>query len=202
MVKKIRRDNMVRILGSSAHAKDDREKLDFYATDPQSLELFLDAIESDDDIVLDQNIWENACGDGSLSQVLTKHGYSVFSTDIEQRGNSHALMDFTKDVSVIQWEGDILTNPPYSHAENFVRNSLSVIKEGNYVIMFLRLQFIEGQRRRKLYKEFPPKYIYVHSARQMTYKNNRRSKKKSSAVCFAWFIWVTGFIGDPILRWI
>ena len=200
----MRSDAVVKILGSSAHSKEEREKHDFYATDPHSVKLFLETIKQDN-IELSQNIWECACGDGAITNVLTQYGHTVFSTDIVKRNDTcDALLDMTKSECLLKFFGDVFTNPPYKHVDVFVRKSLDMIFDGSLVIMFLRLQFLEGKKRRKLFDEFPPKYIYVHSARQKTYKNNdvETYGNKASAVCFAWFVWEKGYNKEPILRWI
>lgn len=72
-------------LGASNHVEHDRAENDFYSTDPQALELFLDKIK-EDNIKLNNSIWECACGNGALSDVLMKHGYNVFSSDLIDRG--------------------------------------------------------------------------------------------------------------------
>tara|TARA_Y100000114_G_C11653980_1_gene275673 strand:+ start:77 stop:667 length:591 start_codon:yes stop_codon:yes gene_type:complete len=193
--------DMVRILGSTRHSVSEREKNDFYATDPQSVLMFLKKIRKDN-ICLSNHIWENACGDGAIAKVLKSQGYSVFSTDIFERGYADALLDFTFEPS-FTWMGDVMTNPPYKHSIDFVKNSIRAVPKGNLVIMYLRLQFVEGIKRRSLYEDFPPKYIYVHSSRQKTYKNNdKEAGKNANAVCFAWFIWEKGYRGDTVLRWL
>jgi hypothetical protein len=198
-----RNDNMVRILGSTAHCNEERESLDFYATDPKSLQMFLSRIK-EDDIQLHQNIWEIACGDGAISNHLKDLGHTVWCTDIVNRKNTcDATIDITKNLEGLIFCGDILTNPPYKHARCFIEKSMDMVRTGSKVIMYLRLQFLEGKKRKKLFDKYPPKYVYVHTTRQMTYKNNEPSeRKKGSAVCFAWFIWEKGYFGDPRLRWI
>lgn len=98
--------------------------------------------------------------------------------------------------------GVILTNPPYKFAKEFVEKAIELINVGEYVIMYLKIQFLEGQERRKLFNENPPKYVYVNSARQTCYLNGDMSKKLSSASCYCWFMWKKGFKGEPIIRWI
>ncbi len=72
-------------LGASNHSDKDREKDDFYATDPNALEIFLDKLKQDN-IKLHKDIWECACGQGHLCEVLKKHNYNVYSTDKVDRG--------------------------------------------------------------------------------------------------------------------
>lgn len=186
-------------LGASNHSDGEREVNDFYATDPKALEIFLKALERDG-IKLHNNIWECACGMGHLSEVLKSKGYDVFSTDLINRGYGEYNQDFLYLRTT--GEQDILTNPPYKYAKEFVEHSLEILKDGYYCIMFLKIQFLEGQERRKLFDKYPPKYVYVNSARQTCYINGDMSKKMSSATCYCWFMWEKGFTGEPIIRWV
>lgn len=188
------------VLGASNHSEVEREKDDYYATDPKALEIFLNRID-EDGVRLHKNIWECACGEGHLSEVLKNRGYKVWSTDLIDRGYGSGNTDFLKSIPD-SWCGDILTNPPYKYAKEFVEKALEVTRIGAYTVMFLKIQFLEGQRRRKLFKKHPPKYVYVNSVRQTCYLNGNMSKKLSSAACYCWFVWEKGFIGEPIIRWI
>lgn len=187
-------------LGASNHSDGEREDNDFYATDPKTLEILLDQLKIDG-IKLHNNIWEPACGQGHLSEVLKENGYKVWSTDLVDRGYGTGNTDFLKSVSD-SWCGDILTNPPYKYAKEFVEKALDVTRNSCYTVMLLKIQFLEGKERYKLFKKYPPKYVYVNSSRQTCYINGDMSKKMSSASCYCWFIWQKGFEGEPIIRWI
>lgn len=187
-------------LGASNHTEKEREINDFYSTDPASLQLFLDYKKIKEGTTLNKNIWECACGNGILSETLKKNGYQVLSTDLIDRGYGTSNIDFLKQKE--KWKGDILTNPPYKYALEFVKKALELLEDGNECIMFLKIQFLEGQERRKFFDKFPPKYIYVNSVRQTCYLNGDMSKKLSSASCYCWFVWEKGWLGDPIVKWI
>lgn len=187
-------------LGASSHSEGEREVNDYYATDPKALEIFLDRIEKDG-LKLHNCIWECACGSGHLSKVLENRGYKVQSTDLIDRGYGTPNTDFLKSIND-EWHGNILTNPPYKYAKEFVEKALEVTRNGCYTIMFLKIQFLEGQGRLELFKKYPPKYVYVNSARQICYINGDMTKKMSSATCYCWYIWEKGFDGEPIIRWI
>lgn len=187
-------------LGASNHTDSEREVNDYYATDPKALEIFLDKLIQDN-IHLHKNIWEPACGKGHLSKVLKEKGYDVYSTDLIDRGFNDDTFDFFK-IKDANYYCDILTNPPYKYAKEFVEKALDIQADGYYTIMFLKIQFLEGQGRKELFKKYPPKYIYVNSARQICYINGDMSKKMSSASCYCWFIWEKGFNDEPIIRWI
>ena len=182
-------------LGASNHSSHEREKDDFYSTDPHSLEIFLEKFK------LHDHIWEPACGMGHLSKVLKEKGYDVFSSDLVDRGYGDTGINFLTTTGK-EYEVDILTNPPYKYAQEFVEHALNIIAEGYYVVMFLKIQFLEGQKRLKLFKKYPPKYVYVNSRRQVCYINGDMSKKMSSATCYCWFVWEKGFKGDPTIKFL
>ena len=185
-------------LGASNHSLNDREINDYYATDPNSLKIFLKALERDN-IKLHHNIWECACGQGHLSNVLINNNYEVYSSDLINRGYGE-VKDFLKCNDL--FEGDILTNPPYKYAKEFVEKALQITRTGTYTVMFLKIQFLEGKERRKLFDKYPPKYIYVNSSRQTCYINGDMTKKMSSASCYCWYIWEKGYKGESTIRWI
>ena len=189
------------IMGARNGALESREENDYYATDPRALELFLDKFSEDGEHLADK-VWECACGEGHLVNVLKRYGHEVFCSDIVDRGCEGAkIMNFL--TAECKWYGDILTNPPYKHAKEFVLNALDSIDNGHKVIFFLKCQFLEGQDRFKsIFKDYPPKYVYVHSARQKTAKGGDLSRTKSPTQCYCWFVWQKGFKGETILRWI
>jgi len=185
------------VLGASNHTEEDRQKNDFYATDPSALEKFLSSI----DFKLSKNVWECACGDGSLSKLLVKKGYNVRSTDLVDRGYGD-IQDFLKSSEI--YNGDILTNPPFKKASEFAFKALSLVETGSKVIFFLKIQFLEGGKRYSFFKKNPPKYVYVHSSRVSIYKNGdvEKYKKNTNTICFAWYVWEKGYTGETMVRWI
>lgn len=192
-------------LGASNHSEKDREENDYYATDPKSLEIFLNKLKQDG-IELHKKIWECACGEGHLSKILEEKGHEVLSTDLVNRGygevNEHTDFLNGKYYTYTKFDGDILTNPPYKYAKEFVETGINKIENGNYVIMFLKIQFLEGQARKKLFEKYPPKYVYVNSARQLCAMNGEFEKYKATALCYCWFVWEKGCTGETIIRWI
>lgn len=182
------------ILGASNHSATERETNDFYATDPTALIALLDTGE-----VFSENVWECACGDGALSKTLTSYGYNVKSTDLIYRGYGEGNVDFLAFDG--EYDGDIVTNPPYGNAKEFVEKALGVVTDGHKVAMLLRLQFLETKARRALFEKFPPKYVYVSSSRIQCAKNGEFKETGSSAVAYAWFVWEKGFAGETTVRW-
>lgn len=193
-------NNVYALLGASNHAEGERNPVDYYATDPQSVEIFLKKLK-EDKIILPNEIHEPACGGGHISEVLKKHGYNVHSSDLYNHGYGNTGIDFLKSNINARC---IFTNPPYKKALYFVKKSLESVTNNGYVIMFLRIQFLEGKERYTFFKNNPPKYVYVNSSRRNCAKNGEFEKYKhiSAPVCFCWFIWQKGFKGESIIRWI
>ena len=145
---------------------------------------------------------KSACGEGHLSKVLEEHGFEVISTDLIYRGfGDPEPLDFLKD-TLEDFEGDIITNPPYKYALEFVQKALDSVQPGKKVAMFLKLQFLEGKSRKQFFLHNPPKVVYVSSSRLICAMNGEFEKYPSSAVAYAWFVWEKGFKGDPIIKWI
>lgn len=183
-------------LGASNHTDYERETNDFYATDPKALELLLE-LEA-----FSPYVWEPACGQGHLSEVLKAHGYKVKSSDIIDRGYPDTeKLDFLQVPSPTGPSRDIITNPPYKLAKEFVEHALDISMDSTKVAMFLKVQFLEGKERRKLFEKYPPKVIYVSSSRLICAMNGAFENVSSSAVAYAWFIWEKGYKGETIVRW-
>lgn len=182
------------LLGASNHAIEQRQANDFYATEPKAIDLLLENEK------FNKNIWECACGNGILSKKLEEYGYNVLSTDLFYRGYGKGGIDFLKQDK--PFNGDIITNPPYKYATEFVYKSLELIPKGHKVAMFLKLLFLESKQRKKLFTIYPPKVIYVSSSRLLCAKNGNFAKYSSRAVAFAWYVWEKGFKGDTIVKWI
>ena len=188
-------NSIYKTLGASNHTEEERETNDWYATDPIAAELLL-KLET-----LNEKIWEPSCGSGELSRVFEAAGHKVISSDLIDRGFGKTGIDFLKcDKS---FEGDIITNPPYSLASEFIEKAMQTVTEGNKVIMFLKLQFMEGKARKKMFEKYPPKRIWVSSSRILCAKNAdfEKFKKQGSAVAYAWYVWEKGYAGDTTIKW-
>lgn len=181
-------------LGARNYAQNERETNDYYATEPKALELLLE-LET-----FSPAIWECACGEGHLAKVLKEKGHTVLCSDLIDRGYGTGGVDFLKCTK--QFDGDIITNPPYKYAKEFVEHALETVTDGHKIAMFLKLQFLESKSRRELFNKYPPSKIYVSSGRLRCAMNGDFEKySKSNAVTYAWFIWEKGFKGEPVVRW-
>lgn len=194
------RNSIYKTLGASNHTSEEREQHDYYATDPKAVEILLQHEG------FYHNVWECACGEGHISEVLKAHGYDVKSTDIIDRGyQGTECVDFLtvqKQDIINDYPMDIITNPPYKYAQEFVEKALEISTDVTKIAMLLKLTFLEGKKRRKLFEKYPPRRIYVFSSRVKCAKNGEFDKIGASAVCYAWFIWYKGFKGDTVVKWV
>ena len=186
-------------LGASNHCDHERQNEDFYATDS----IAIDKLKAVYDIP--KNIIEVSAGNGHLSERLKELGYNVISWDIVQRDYPlDKVQDFLL-VKELPKGYSILTNPPFKLASDFVLHSLDLLEDGQQAIFFLKIQFLESQKRYKeIFSKYPPKYIYVFSERCLCAMNGEfeiNGKRQSSAVCYAWYVFEKGFKGETILRW-
>ena len=185
------------LAGGSVNYK--RVDNDFYATNPQSLLDLLEFESFDDGTIL-----EPCCGQGHLSKVLTLNTTSkVYSCDLIDRGYGVGGKDFLTDT--FQNYDYVVTNPPYKYAQQFIEKALTI--SNKKVAMFLKIQFLEGQKRKEFLERNPLKYVYVFSKRQDPWRNGdsinpNTGKKWGSTMCFAWFVWEKGFKGEPTIKWL
>lgn len=183
--------NFRRMIARYPNAESD----DFYATDPKAA-LALLAVEPQL-----KDIWEPSCGMGHLSKVFEMKGLLAKASDLRDRGCTGAeVLDFLSCYE--PWDGDIVTNPPFSIGVEFCLKALELVPQGRYVCMFLPLTYLESQRRYAvLFRHQPPMRIHVfckrlHVAKNAAFDNN------GSMRAYAWFVWQKGFEGSPTVYWI
>lgn len=184
--------SVFKTLGASNHADHERAYADYYATEPKATEWLLKLEKFDGPIL------EPACGEGHISEVL-KRGYFVTSRDLIDRGYGE-VADFLA-IDNQEWDGNIVTNPPYAYAQEFVEKALRIIPDGKKVCMFLKLTFLEGKARKHLFRTCPPCRIWVSSSRLICAMNGKFDEISGSATAYAWFVWEKGYKGDPVIKW-
>jgi hypothetical protein len=169
-----------------------RPELDFYPT-PERGTLALLKVES-----FHGDIWEPACGDGSMSKVIERSGYKVISTDISPRGYGDQLDFFMTEELLAP---NIVTNPPFIYSQKFTERALSLGCEK--IAMLNKLSFLEGVKRSKWMKTTPLKNVWVFSKRlKMTRNGDEERIKGGGMIAFAWFVWERDYIGRPQIGWI
>lgn len=175
---------------------------DFYATDPKSTKALLDNVKFEGNSFL-----EPCCGQGHISKLIEEYypNAEVVSQDLVDRGYGTTGIDFLTYETDRKFD-NVITNPPFKLAQEFIEKSLELLNDNGKVAMFLKVQFLEGMGRKEFFEKAPLKYVYVFRARQSPWMNgspvDEKGKKWSSTMCFAWFIFENGYEGEPIIRWL
>ena len=142
------------------------------------------------------DIWESACGNGAMSDVLETTGCEVVSSDLYDRGYGEAGVDF---LAPKYRAANIITNPPYNAAEGFVRSGLEAA--GKKFALLLRLAFLEGaNRQRTIFTDAPPSRVWVFSER-ITFYPAGAVQKGSGTTAYAWFVWDKDASSTTELKW-
>src|SRR5580692_6888521 len=87
----------------------------------------------------------------------------------------------------------VLTNPPYSLAEEFIRACVPVAQ---HTVMLLRLNWLEGHA--ELFKQFPADFWVLPN--RPAFARNKRGKIACDATAYCWVHWHPGATG--LLRWL
>jgi hypothetical protein len=158
--------------------KADLDGPDFYPTPAWATQALLDHESFSGDI------WECACGDGAMFQVLERTGNRVISSDLYDRGFGEVGHDFLTTDRVCD---NVVTNPPYNSAEGFVRSGLRSSRKK--LALLLRLAFLEGvNRHRRIFVPTPPSRVWVFSE-GITFYPRGAVRQGSGTTAYAWFVW-------------
>lgn len=152
--------------------------------------------------------WECANGFSRITRVLREHGHHVLTSDI-YRWHDTTMVEkdfehFTQPPKPFRNRTfDIITNPPFVKAMMFAEKALELLPRGGKLALILRLQFLEGKKRREFFRKNPPKTVYVFSYRlPRMHRFLWRGAKGGSTLAFAWFVWQKNWTGPTTIKWI
>jgi len=148
--------------------------------------------------VIESEVWEPACGQGHLADSLKARGFDVTSSTLVDYGYGAAGVDFLK-VPTLK-APTIITNPPYKHAEAFVRHALDL--KPKVVAMLLRAQFLGGAKRSRWMRTTPLKRVVYLTSRVTMYPHGVRPEGGGTATHDSiWLIWMPGWPYTPTFHW-
>lgn len=137
-------------------------------------------------------IWECACGDGTLVRELEEWGYDVYASDLIDRGCGVGGVDFLECCR--EFDGDIITNPPFKYANEFILKGLELCDRKLAILG--RLALLEDQwRYENVWKMGGLKRVLV------SVKRLRFLGKVASPHAHAWFVWDKEWDDEPIVGW-
>lgn len=172
---------------------------DFYATPEEATKALL-RVEK-----IIYPAWEPACGAGHISKLI--YDPSLLSTDLKPRGYGETI-DFLADYIPDFLDGrkyrTIITNPPFNLFQEFAEQALKLATDK--VILFGKIQALEGQKRATFMQNSPLKTVYVFKKRINPLRNgssvDENGKKWASTMAFAWYVWEKGYTDKPTIEWI
>ena len=137
---------------------------------------------------LGSSIWEPACGEGHMAEVLSEYSKDVFASDVHDYGYG-AVQDFLGGAWAIPLADWIITNPPFGDkTEQFVLRALDLARVG--VAMFVRLQWLETiGRYEKIFRDQPPTQICFFAERVNLCKGEWKPDG-STATAYIWLVWI------------
>ena len=145
----------------------------------------------------DGDIWEPSCGNGAMSEVIKKYGNDVYSSDLHDRGYGDVGINFLETEKTYS---NIITNPPYNIAQEFVEHATKSSKRK--FAFLLRLAFLEGVGgANTIFVENPPSRVWVFSER-ITFYPEGVIKAGSGTTAYAWFVWDKEHISNTHLKWL
>lgn len=180
----------VRIAQSIVGTSPGRPKYDFYRTPPGATLALLEVEQ------FDHHIWEPACGDGAISEVLKRQGFNVISSDLIDRGYGHTQNFFSFNEAMAD---TIITNPPFRWAEEFVEHAKAL--GVTTIALLLKLTFLETQERSFMLERTKLSRVWVFRDR-LTMTRNGEPSRNGGMIAYAWFVWDSEHKGPPTLGWI
>ena len=145
----------------------------------------------------DGDIWECACGDGAMAEVLAGTGNKIIASDLYPRGHGDAGHDFLQSGRRVP---NIVTNPPYNVAEAFIAQGLRLAEKK--LALLLRLAFLEGVgREARIFSQTPPSRVWVFAER-ITFYMAGAKRAGAGTTAYAWFVWDIGATGGTQLCWL
>jgi hypothetical protein len=161
--------------------KGNRRKLDYYPTPPEVTIALMDFLLDEEIIQMYEEpvIWECACGNYAMSDVIKKYNYKVIETDIIHGDD---FLNTRKECDMI------VTNPPFNLSEEFIKHAFG---QANIVAFLLKSQYWHAKKRSELFYTFKPSYVLPLTWRpDFLYQERKDGEKSAPTMEVAWSVWV------------
>lgn len=177
------------------------ESLDFFPTPPWATRALLTHVLPTLRFLAIDRIWEPACGQGHISEVLREGQgddgeMDVWATDVFDYGAQDEILDFlnfnigeSESAYNASW---IITNPPFGDkAVQFVLRALDLASVG--VAMFFRSQWaVEGvDRYESIFRDHPPT-LCAYFVERVPLCKGEWKPHGTTATAYCWLVWIKG----------
>lgn len=147
------------------------------------------------------NVWDPACGSGNIVKSCQQFGLEAFGTDIRQRSFELLKIHNFLDGGPPRPFKNIICNPPFGSAEEFVRLAISLTPLGGKIAMILPLVWMAGfSSKRDWLPSSPLKAVFPISPRPSMPPGaviEAGVKPGNGTKDFAWFLWEVGYSSSP-----
>lgn len=137
---------------------------------------------------IEGSVLEPACGNGAISKIV---GGIAYDKEV----------DFLKESNKYD---TIITNPPYSLAQDFILKAKEVANKK--IIFLLPLSYLHGKKRFDTIwtdKKFPLARIYVFTRYPLLGEELREDGKHNTGMMvYAWYVFEKRYKGEPVIRWL
>lgn len=159
---------------------------DFYPTPPEATRALLPEIAD-----FPGTIWEPACGDGAISDVLKEGGFDVVSSDLIDRGYGWSGINFLAQQK--RHADAVVTNPPFGKlASQFVQHALTL--RVPYVAMLTNVNFWHAKERNELFDLRRPSAILA-----LTWRLDFTGSARPYFNC-CWTVWRPEYCEHPVYK--
>jgi hypothetical protein len=151
----------------------------------------------------DGPIWEPACGDGAIAQVLADHGHAVVGTDLYAYGFGQSGVNFLRERQARAKH--IVTNPPYGRglADRFIVQALDLtVQTGGKTAMLLDLASLCHPSHTPLWRERSPARIYAVDDIVCWPKDYPPPHAALLKRRYCWAVWEHGHEGPSAFWWL
>lgn len=179
-----------------------RNDNDLYPTPPLATYILHKYID------LPKVIVEPCAGRGNISIELLRHGYDVRSYDLYEYEDSLCSITTGQDVLTLSKPNGanaLVTNPPY-HKDLPRLIAEKGVAEYDLTALFVRLTFLEGKKRKKLFTNHPPSDIVFLSDRIRfdtgLIEPINKKDQLGGMIAYCWIVFRKEHKGPTNLRWV
>lgn len=168
---------------------EDRNENDLYPTPPIATYILQKYVD------LPKNIIEPCAGRGNISIELIRNGFNVKSFDMYEYPDQLCPIQIGQDVLALPKQADydaLVTNPPYF--QDLPRKIAEKgVTEYDVTALFVRLTFLEGKKRKKLFTKNTPSDIIILSDRirfGAGYPEAiNKNEQLGGMIAYCWVVW-------------
>jgi SAM-dependent methyltransferase len=185
-----------------------RPKNDFY---PTPLPFAIAALSGLPATFQPHDVLDPGCGLGVWGDAIHRMKWrppdNVVGVEIDEPGmksHLHGLYNLVSFTDFLTWPSlpslhfDLVCgNPPYRHAEQFVRKSLSLLMADGWLVFLMKASFLESQKRMGLWRSFSPYKITICANRPSFTSNG-----KTDADMYCFMYWQKDWQGETKLEWV